>query len=64
MVSRAHPPELLDELAARWTARRDEHARLGSLVRAETLIRAPERALQLLAAATTALALALVLMHV
>ena len=31
---------------------------------AETLIRAPERALQLLAAATTALALALVLLHV
>ena len=31
---------------------------------AETLIRAPEAALQLLAAATTALALALVLVHV
>ena len=31
---------------------------------AETLIRAPERALQLLAAATTAVALALVLLHV
>ena len=31
---------------------------------AETLIRAPERALQLLAAATTAVALALILLHV